>query len=162
MNCLWTFRAVARVGRVILNPPPQDVRCAARHVRDNTPYHQGGFTLLELLVASAITALLAGFIVILVSNVAGVWTEPDPTEQRDPFYLQNYPDYVLGVLIFALTVVAYTTYGGFCMLRKCMRARYSPIIPRANNCAPENSAIIDARKGNPGTGVPCEKYRIRT
>ncbi len=32
------------------------------------------FTLLELLVATTITAVLAGFIVILVSNVAGVWT----------------------------------------------------------------------------------------
>ncbi len=33
-----------------------------------------GFTLLELLVATTITAVLAGFIVILVSNVAAVWT----------------------------------------------------------------------------------------
>jgi SSS family solute:Na+ symporter/sodium/pantothenate symporter len=31
----------------------------------------------------------------------------------DPFYGPRYPDYVLGILIFSLTVVAYTTYGGF-------------------------------------------------
>jgi sodium/pantothenate symporter len=29
------------------------------------------------------------------------------------FYGPSYPDYILGILIFALTVVAYTTYGGF-------------------------------------------------
>ena len=31
----------------------------------------------------------------------------------DGFYDSRYPDYVLGIIIFALTVVAYTTYGGF-------------------------------------------------
>jgi SSS family solute:Na+ symporter/sodium/pantothenate symporter len=31
----------------------------------------------------------------------------------DAFYGLAYPDYVLGILIFSLTVVAYTTYGGF-------------------------------------------------
>ena len=35
---------------------------------------QRGFTLLELLVAAVITALLAGFIVAIVSNVSGFWT----------------------------------------------------------------------------------------
>jgi SSS family solute:Na+ symporter/sodium/pantothenate symporter len=29
------------------------------------------------------------------------------------FYGPEYPDYVVGILIFALTVIAYTTYGGF-------------------------------------------------
>ena len=48
------------------------------------------------------------------------------------------------------------------MLRKCMRARYSPMIPRANSCAPENNAMIEARNGKPGTGSPCMKYRITT
>ena len=50
----------------------------------------------------------------------------------------------------------------FLHARKCMRARYSPMIPRANNCAPENSAMIEARNGKPGTGCPCRKYRPRT
>jgi hypothetical protein len=45
------------------------------------------------------------------------------------------------------------------MLRKCMRARYSPMMPNANNCAPENNANMDARKGKPGTGSSCRKYR---
>lgn len=35
---------------------------------------EGGFTLIELLVAGTITAALAGFLVILVSNVGTVWT----------------------------------------------------------------------------------------
>ena len=43
-------------------------------------------------------------------------------------------------------------------MRKCIRARYSPMIPRANNCAPENTAMIDARNGKPGTGLPLIKY----
>ncbi len=34
----------------------------------------GGFTVLELLVSAAITALLAGFIVTIVSNVSSFWT----------------------------------------------------------------------------------------
>jgi sodium/pantothenate symporter len=46
-------------------------------------------------------------------NAAGALSESDLTAKPDSFYDQRYPDYVLGVLIFALTVVAYTTYGGF-------------------------------------------------
>jgi sodium/pantothenate symporter len=42
-------------------------------------------------------------------SAAGVW---DPRESRG-FYGVEYPDYVLGILIFAVTVIAYTTYGGF-------------------------------------------------
>jgi SSS family solute:Na+ symporter/sodium/pantothenate symporter len=35
-------------------------------------------------------------------------------EKRQPnFFGLDYPDYVLGILLFALTVIAYTTYGGF-------------------------------------------------
>src|SRR5262249_23047778 len=37
---------------------------------------------------------------------------PPQTAQKS-LYDYEYPDYVLGILIFALTVVAYTTYGGF-------------------------------------------------
>ncbi len=43
----------------------------------------------------------------------GAWTEPGPGEDRKSLYDHGYPDYVLGILIFAVTVVAYTTYGGF-------------------------------------------------
>lgn len=42
--------------------------------RPSTLDFRRAFTLLELLVAATITAVLAGFIVILVTNVAGVWT----------------------------------------------------------------------------------------
>lgn len=41
----------------------------------------------------------------------GAWQEPDAP--NDDFYGTEYPHYVIGVLIFAVTVVAYTTYGGF-------------------------------------------------
>src|SRR5262249_38814511 len=44
-------------------------------------------------------------------------SKADPGAQKDKgeksLYDNDYPDYVLGILIFALTVVAYTTYGGF-------------------------------------------------
>jgi SSS family solute:Na+ symporter/sodium/pantothenate symporter len=49
----------------------------------------------------------------------GAWEEPaagdgkSAGEVKRGLYDQGYPDYVLGILIFALTVVAYTTYGGF-------------------------------------------------
>jgi len=42
-----------------------------------------------------------------------------------------------------------TTYGGRSIVRRCIRARYSPMMPSASNCAPENMAMIDARKTNP-------------
>ncbi len=32
---------------------------------------------------------------------------------REEFAGPRYPDYVLGLLIFAITVIAYTAYGGF-------------------------------------------------
>src|SRR5262249_22555049 len=41
------------------------------------------------------------------------WKEQTATQQPDDFYGLHYPDYVLGILIFSVTVVAYTTYGGF-------------------------------------------------
>jgi SSS family solute:Na+ symporter/sodium/pantothenate symporter len=46
---------------------------------------------------------------------AGLWNEADAArpEVKGRFYDLEYPDYVVGMLIFALTVVAYTAYGGF-------------------------------------------------
>jgi SSS family solute:Na+ symporter/sodium/pantothenate symporter len=43
-----------------------------------------------------------------VLHTAG-WQERSPGSLHDA----RYPDYVLGILIFAVTVIAYTTYGGF-------------------------------------------------
>jgi SSS family solute:Na+ symporter/sodium/pantothenate symporter len=43
-------------------------------------------------------------------STMGAWSESQPA--RD-VYGPGYPDYVLGIVIFSLTVVAYTTYGGF-------------------------------------------------
>jgi Na+/pantothenate symporter len=44
-------------------------------------------------------------------RVTGVWS-PD-ADSPDAMYGHDYPDYILGLMIFALTVVAYTAYGGF-------------------------------------------------
>lgn len=44
---------------------------------------------------------------------AGLWQEPAEDAKELGIYDRHYPDYVLGILIFSLTVVAYTTYGGF-------------------------------------------------
>jgi SSS family solute:Na+ symporter/sodium/pantothenate symporter len=41
------------------------------------------------------------------------WDEKTAAQERDFFYGIQYPDYILGVLLFSLTVVAYTAYGGF-------------------------------------------------
>jgi SSS family solute:Na+ symporter/sodium/pantothenate symporter len=43
----------------------------------------------------------------------GIWNEESAAQVPGTLRDRNYPDYVLGVLIFSLTVVAYTTYGGF-------------------------------------------------
>ncbi len=43
----------------------------------------------------------------------GVWDAERAPAAKNDLYNAAYPDYVLGILIFALTVVAYTTYGGF-------------------------------------------------
>jgi SSS family solute:Na+ symporter/sodium/pantothenate symporter len=45
-------------------------------------------------------------------TTAGAW-DAEKAEDRDDLYDRRYPDYVIGILIFSLTVVAYTTYGGF-------------------------------------------------
>src|SRR5262249_40658430 len=42
-----------------------------------------------------------------------IWDEKVASTHQGDFRGPGYPDYVLGMLIFALTVVAYTTYGGF-------------------------------------------------
>ncbi len=47
-----------------------------------------------------------------VMENTGVWSR-DTAAPAGTFYDSQYPDYVLGMLLFALTVVAYTTYGGF-------------------------------------------------
>src|SRR5206468_9780046 len=43
----------------------------------------------------------------------GAWSEKDAVRDPKSLFNEEYPDYVLGILIFAMTVVAYTTYGGF-------------------------------------------------
>ncbi len=46
-------------------------------------------------------------------STVGTWSEASAAQRPGSLYGPEYPDYVLGILIFALTVVAYTTYGGF-------------------------------------------------
>jgi SSS family solute:Na+ symporter/sodium/pantothenate symporter len=41
------------------------------------------------------------------------WDAASAADRAGDLYDHEYPDYVLGILIFAVTVVAYTTYGGF-------------------------------------------------
>jgi SSS family solute:Na+ symporter/sodium/pantothenate symporter len=43
----------------------------------------------------------------------GIWDEETAAQREGALGDREYPDYALGILIFALTVVAYTTYGGF-------------------------------------------------
>jgi sodium/pantothenate symporter len=43
----------------------------------------------------------------------GAWDESAARKPGAGLYDIGYPDYVLGILIFAITVVAYTAYGGF-------------------------------------------------
>jgi SSS family solute:Na+ symporter/sodium/pantothenate symporter len=65
-------------------------------VADAAPYQKS-----RELTAEALTAV-------------GAW-DPEKAKDLKPddFYGLQYPDYVLGIIIFSLTVVAYTTYGGF-------------------------------------------------
>ena len=46
-------------------------------------------------------------------EAASIWNEAEAANQTGKFFGPQYPDYVLGMLIFAVTVVVYTTYGGF-------------------------------------------------
>jgi SSS family solute:Na+ symporter/sodium/pantothenate symporter len=48
-----------------------------------------------------------------VLAATGVWDRVKAERNEKSFYNREYPDYAFGMLIFALTVVAYTTYGGF-------------------------------------------------
>jgi SSS family solute:Na+ symporter/sodium/pantothenate symporter len=50
-----------------------------------------------------------------VVEEVGLWDAQKAAEPgaREEFAGEGYPDYVLGLLIFAVTVVAYTAYGGF-------------------------------------------------
>jgi SSS family solute:Na+ symporter/sodium/pantothenate symporter len=43
----------------------------------------------------------------------GMWDDTKAEGKKGTLFGPEYPDYILGILIFALTVVAYTTYGGF-------------------------------------------------
>jgi SSS family solute:Na+ symporter/sodium/pantothenate symporter len=46
-------------------------------------------------------------------EATGVWSEASAAQHAGKLNDEHYPDYVLGVLVFAITVIAYTTYGGF-------------------------------------------------
>jgi Na+/pantothenate symporter len=70
------------------------MREACRGVAETSPYQSARQT-----TASVLTAVHA-------------WSRNDGSVQEQ-FYGSDYPDYVIGILIFSLTVVAYTTYGGF-------------------------------------------------
>jgi SSS family solute:Na+ symporter/sodium/pantothenate symporter len=48
-----------------------------------------------------------------VLKKVNAWDEATASSRPGDLYDHEYPDYVLGILIFAVTVVAYTTYGGF-------------------------------------------------
>ncbi len=41
------------------------------------------------------------------------WSEETAGDKPGNLYDREYPDYIIGILIFALTVIVYTTYGGF-------------------------------------------------
>jgi SSS family solute:Na+ symporter/sodium/pantothenate symporter len=71
------------------------MRKATEGVRDNVVYQMARDTSAQVLTA------------------AGAWQEGAPVKGQESLYGSGYPDYVLGILLFALTVVAYTTYGGF-------------------------------------------------
>src|SRR5439155_4442881 len=46
-------------------------------------------------------------------TAVGAWEEDRAAQEPTSFYGLQYPDYILGVLLFSLTVIAYTAYGGF-------------------------------------------------
>jgi SSS family solute:Na+ symporter/sodium/pantothenate symporter len=71
------------------------MRQAAGGVRETAVYQQAR--------AASVDAL----------TTVGAWSAETASNRKESLYNQDYPDYVLGILIFALTVVAYTTYGGF-------------------------------------------------
>jgi type II secretory pathway pseudopilin PulG len=62
-----------RVGGVVPNAPLQHPNPKQSRFKNHAP-HLCAFTLIELLVAAGITALLTGFIVVVVANVSGFWS----------------------------------------------------------------------------------------
>ncbi len=48
-----------------------------------------------------------------VVTEVGIWKPPAEPPAKKHLYDDYYPDYVIGILIFSITVVVYTTYGGF-------------------------------------------------
>ena len=52
------------------------------------------------------------------------------------------------------SVLEFTAKLGRSMVRRWIRAMYSPIIPSAHSWAPERIAMMDARNGNPRTSDP--------
>jgi type II secretory pathway pseudopilin PulG len=68
-----------RVGRVIPNPPGS---CIGRRVKYNPPCLRA-FTVVELLVAAAITAVIASLMLSLVSNVLGGWNRSHGTLETE-------------------------------------------------------------------------------
>lgn len=91
---IFNLVAQFKAGGVIL-------RQASSGVRDNSAY---------VAARSATVHTLEGI---------GAWSEAKAQQaenegkREQSLYDTTYPDYVLGILIFSLTVVAYTTYGGF-------------------------------------------------
>jgi sodium/pantothenate symporter len=84
VNLVGQFKA----GGVIL-------RRASEGVRDTPVYQAARDTTAHALLAT------------------GAWGGGKAEGEATGLFDRYYPDYVLGVLVFALTVVAYTTYGGF-------------------------------------------------
>jgi type II secretory pathway pseudopilin PulG len=61
----------ARVGRVILNPPPQFLRPLPRRVKDNAPYLSPAFTLIELMVVVGLIMLMVGGLSLSLGDTGG-------------------------------------------------------------------------------------------
>ena len=81
---------------------------------------------------------------------------------RGPEQYNSIGYYLPGEIIFQGNIHFFIRYCGLSIARKYILAKYSPIIPIANNCTPEKIAIIDAKNGNPCTGVPTNRYCTTT
>jgi SSS family solute:Na+ symporter/sodium/pantothenate symporter len=101
------------------------MRQACGGVRETTAYQAGRSGMVQTLVGagaweeSAALRERGRFVgVLAVAPQAGFpanlpWGALRQSIKPESFYGLEYPDYVLGILIFAVTVIAYTTYGGF-------------------------------------------------
>ncbi len=70
----WAGHSVrGRAAREAYRPPVTSLVPSFRRQRARKHHSSHGFTLIELLAAAGITALLAGFIVAIVSNISGFW-----------------------------------------------------------------------------------------